>query len=782
MIDETRHPHPHIDPRQPRDATRPRTNPPVFAWKPENVAPPFALTVARDAELTDVVLQADGLADPMLLPEEAFDPGVYHWAWRAEGDRSPVFKFEIEADAVTLEVPPAREWLARLSSDHPRIYVTGDDLESLRSSLDTTRSEQWNALEVLSDALLSESHEIEEPPFLPNRAEDYEAYFRVWSSILWDSRRFVKGAEVLALTWLASGKRRYARAACERIASISRWDPEGSSYLGHNDEAHMSVIWHGSKAADWVWNEFTEEERALVIEQFRRRGEITFEHMHDRGTYGVTRFDSHAGREIVFLALLGMVFHEHIPEAREWLDWLRPVLCGIWPVWAKDDGGWAEGPSYGLAYVNIMTMFATALKRGCGIDLYQRPFWRGHARWREAILPPYAEWMGFGDHTEVWRGTWLSNAALVERIDRETGGRQFSDYVDRLRNRAEDLEERPHVSTPGFFAQDYLTKPMDVEEAPSAEESMLRVFPDVGWAAIRTDLCDASRDIALVFRSSPYGAVSHSHANNNDFILHVAGRCMMMPSGYYAGYGSSHHAHWVWHTKSHNCVTLSDSGQIMRSHDSMGSTDLPFEDERIAYLRGTADTSYADRAERCRRHVIYLKQHSCFVMIDEFTARPGIVSALEWNAHSWDEFVIDEDERTFSLERGPSVVEGHFLYHHNSFFTLSEGFDPPPSDAKRSDQWHNQHHLRFTPTGLTEQRTLGVVLACGHEGLEPAPVHTQRVGDAEVARIGDDLVAVNTGAGIEVEELESHALAALILDGARYEITDDGVSVSGTTP
>ena len=45
----------------------------------------------------------------------------------------------------------------------------------------------------------------------------------------------------------------------------------------------MSVIWHGSHVCDWVWDLFTSEERAQVIEQFRRRGQITFEHMHDLG-------------------------------------------------------------------------------------------------------------------------------------------------------------------------------------------------------------------------------------------------------------------------------------------------------------------------------------------------------------------------------------------------------------------------------------------------------------------------------------------------------------------
>src|SRR5690606_2086870 len=34
IMKESRHPHPHIDPRQPRHASTPGTNPPVFAWKP----------------------------------------------------------------------------------------------------------------------------------------------------------------------------------------------------------------------------------------------------------------------------------------------------------------------------------------------------------------------------------------------------------------------------------------------------------------------------------------------------------------------------------------------------------------------------------------------------------------------------------------------------------------------------------------------------------------------------------------------------------------------------
>ncbi len=786
---DSRHPHPHLDPRQPRDGSSPGTNPPVFAWKPAEGDDTFRLTIARDGDFADVRVDVQGLRDPAYLPEEAFEPGRYFWKWspfaKASGDKSAgdgeseVFSFEITPEAVRLEVPPASEWLERFPRDHPRLYVRPEEVAALRASRNGNRAQMWQQLQAAADALLDEPHEYPEPPFLPDRSRDYQAFFRAWAPILWESRRFVKGAETLALAYLASGERQYARAACERMASVSRWDPEGSSHIAHNDEAHMSVIWDGSKVCDWVWDEFTDEERELVIEQFRRRGEITYEHVHSRGCYGVTRFDSHSGREIIFLALLAIVFHEHIPEAAKWLEWLRPVLCGIWPIWAGDDGAWAEGPSYGLAYVQIMTMFATALKRGTGVDLYRRPFWQNHARWRRWWLPPYAQWMGFGDHTEVWASTWQRNADLVELIDRETGAHELGDYVAELREEADRLATPAQRQMPGISAQRYLAEPMAAEPAPAQDEGMLRIFPAAGQAAIRTHIDEPSRDVALLFRSSPYGAISHSHANNNDFIIHVAGKVMAMPSGYYDGYGSNHHTHWVWHTKSHNCVTLSDAPQIMRSHESVGAIESAFEDERLAYFRGAAAASYADRATRCRRHVAFLKPHDCFVMIDEFVAVPGIVSALQWNIHSWNEFAVDEERRSFLIEREGSSLEGHFMYHHNAFFSLSEGWDPPPAKIKDDAQWYQQYHLRFTASGLVERRNLGVVLCPGHASLARAQVQTEREDAAEVARLGDDLVLVNQGDRMEHQGLSTEALALLIVDGRRYEVRDEGLTTPG---
>ena len=798
---ESRHPHPHIDPRQPRDRSQPQTNPPVFAWKPSpgevtihisGTHPPvyqtisvgdhggYNLLIAADPDFRELIHNVTGLQDPVFLPEKAFPAGSYWWKWTAGEATSEVFEFCIDEGAVTLEVPQVDEWLVRLPAAHPRIQIRPEERDDLQSSLETTRQDELEVLIEDAESLLAQSQEIDEPAFLPDRKIDYAAFWKIWYPTMWGTRRFMKGAEVLGLAYLATGNETYGRAACERISSICKWDPKGSSYLGHNDEAHMSVIWNGPVACDWVWDLFTDEERASVIERYRRRGELTFEHMHDQGCYGITRFDSHAGREIVFLAQLAFVFHDHIPEARKWLEWLRPVLCGIWPVWAGDDGAWSEGISYSNPYVSIMSRFATILKKGTGIDLYKRPFWKNYARWKQAVFPAYAEWMGFGDHSERWEITWVVNADLSELIARETNSPEFLPYVAEFRREAALSEKTPSERfmgrvNPTLFLVPPISETNSSEVDDSNEEKVSHVFPAAGWASVRTGMVQQHDDVAFIFRSSPFGSFSHSHANNNDFIIHVGGKVMAMPSGYYGGYGSAHHAHWVWHTKANNCVTLSDASQLMRSLESRGYVEAHFENEHLAYFQGNADLSYRLQAQRCRRHVIFVKSQNYFVLVDEFIAQPEVTSSVQWNIHSWNKFVVSDDQKRFKITREDSTLDGVFLYQHESFITVSEGWDPPPGKGKPNNQWHNQYHLRFTPTAYDSKRNLGVILAPSYPGHKSPEVISKREGDAEIANVGGDLIAINQAEEMEVAGLTTSALAIVSTSGATYEITVAGI-------
>jgi hypothetical protein len=771
---ETRHPHPHTDPRQPRHLTSPGTNPPVFAWKPVSDDRTFRLIVARDASFTDRVLDVPGLDEPMHLPSTAFAPGHYFWRWSTAAAQSDVFEFDIAPDAVVLEVPEAGEWLKRMSAQHPRFLIRPENVQRLRESRTGERSAQWAHLRHNAEALLMQGHDLEEPPFLPS--EDTDEGVMIWFGIVMRARPFVREAAQLALAYLASGEEKYGRAACRRMLSVAAWNPDGSSHPTHNDEAHMSVIGYGSLACDWVWDLFTETERGAIIASFRRRGQIIYELMHDKEAYGVSRFDSHTGREIVFLANIALCFHDQIPEAQAWLEWLRPVLCGIWPIWAGDDGGWAEGIHYSSNYVHHMSNFASGLKRGVGVDLYRRPFWRNYPHWLQSFVPAYAEWIGFGDANDPFN-CWTEGADNIELISRELGTEEYAPFVAALRG--PESERHAQLINPIIYLHD---KKSPVATVTESRSGILRHFPAVGWAAIRTHDSDASRDVAFLFRSSPYGAISHSHANNNDFILHSGGKALLMPSGYYDSYGSEHHVHWVWHTKSHNCVTLSDAPQILNSRNSSGRIENVFEDEHLVYFCGNADASYSDRAALCRRHVLFVKKGTYFILIDEFAALPGIASALQWNAHSWNKFHVDEARRSFVVERGGSSVTGHILCSRRSFFTMSEGWDPPTIKDKTNPAWAQQYHLRFTPGGLDSQRNLGVILCPAHGHLKAPAVNTSSTGHAEVARIGDDSVFINqqlAGTMMSVDDRQTAARAVVMIEGCRYDVWQEGLKKIG---
>ena len=70
---------------------------------------------------------------------------------------------------------------------------------------------------------------------------------------------------------------------------------------------------------------------------------------------------------------------------------------------------------------------------------------------------------------------------------------------------------------------------------------------------------------------------------------------------------------------------------------------------------------------------------------------------------------------------------------------MSSGWEPPPSPNKPNGQWYDQYNLRFTPALYPARRNLGVVLAPSSAKITSAEVGTERVGETEMARIGDDL-------------------------------------------
>ena len=75
------------------------------------------------------------------------------------------------------------------------------------------------------------------------------------------------------------------------------------------------------------------------------------------------------------------------------------------------------------------------------------------------------------------------------------------------------------------------------------------MFAGVGLAALHTDVLNSARDTAVYFRSSPFGAKGHMHANQNAFNLSRRGEPLFYSSGYYTSFGDPHSLSSYRHTR-----------------------------------------------------------------------------------------------------------------------------------------------------------------------------------------------------------------------------------------
>ncbi len=137
---------------------------------------------------------------------------------------------------------------------------------------------------------------------------------------------------------------------------------------------------------------------------------------------------------------------------------------------------------------------------------------------------------------------------------------------------------------------------------------------------------------------------------------------------------------------------------------------------------------------------------------------------------------MDPDEKGFDLRREDSRLHGYFLFHHESFVTRGEGWDPPVTDEKNTGQWHQQYHLRFTPAAMIAERNLGVLLCPVQPGQSLPEVVRERKGEVEMARVGGATLLVNQGAVLDLDGRQSDAAAAIRIGAQIYEIRNDGIT------
>ena len=655
-------------PYSPADGQIVEISPPPFIWVPSGKGRSYILQLSRSEDFPESETQSYGdLKQCVFVPREPLSAGQWYWRYGVKTDDGAEFgrarPFSVSDGARPFPFPDWDDVIQRVPLQRPRLFFPGQRLEQIR---------QWakGELKPVIDSLVRSCEReigktlVAEPGYRPKGPE-----YGPWAvNVMRTTRPPMDVMERCALAYLITGDERLGQEAKRRLQHFFSWDPEGPTSFFAYDEPPMWMMMRGTRAYDWTYDLFTAQERAKVEANMKARAAQFLKRLQQL-PFESNPYESHAGRLPGFLGECALSFIHEWPEARQWLDYSTLLYYTSYPAWGGDDGGWQEGPGYWGAYMRFALHYVVALRAATGVDLMQKPFFRNTPYYGLYTATPYHQHSPFGDGQTGGPGglggLMYIFSTLTEnpyfRWHAEESGRTIGGDVLSLAAYAPELKAR---------------SPLELPQA--------RAFPTVGLASFHTALGDKEHDVSLLLRSSPFGGVSHGHADQNAFAIEAFGRGLAIATGYYPWYGSPHHHQWTRSTQAVNSVLIDGQGQVPRKWEAKGRLQAFQSVKGYDYAAGEAAAAYMGPMEKFRRHVVHVRP-GVFVMFDDLrAAKPA---TFQWLLHAYQEIQVDEASRSLRITNPPAAMNVHLLLPEEVSFSQTDKYEPEPESTK--GRWEN---------------------------------------------------------------------------------------------
>jgi hypothetical protein len=702
---------------RPADGEVLHVSPPGFSW----------WRAARDGEVEYrlKVIDQNGTQayvsspspDPVSVPAKVLPAGTYTWTVEALDhggsvlDTTKVKQFAIADQAVAQPWVPAKELLARVPRAHPRLLFPKERLDEIRGTLTTTRREAFESLRRAAGSGLKMKPPAE-PRYdeISDPAERRLAYRASYSQL----RRYHLGAmQHTALMYLMSGQKQYGQTAKALLLDAATWDPEGISSVmaPHGDEVGLGLVKSEALVYDWIYDLLSDQQRADAEAMLVARADQMLRRLQRRDFLSRPE-SSHDGRLPGYLLEHAIVLAEH-PRAAIWMDYALKAILTVFPHWAGRDGGWAEGISYGTAYNTIFITPLESLRIATGFDVWQRSFYGKLPYFFFYNVSPRGEIAGFGDSYDK---SVISRAgsirSLVQFHAERTGDRRLRWWVDLLR--ASD------ASRPSLSPIVGLINPQRIEPLAPTDLSPDAVFRGVGWAALHSDLARPDRDLFVAFKSSPYGGVSHSYADQNSFAILKGGRALARPGGTrYPQHGTPFHTKYTQQTFAQNTILVDGKGQVNRDASADGDIVAFQSKPHLGYVCGDATAAYGGRLTRFRRHVVLVRPSLVCIVDDLVSPKPA---QFQWLMHTPEQLRLDDSGQSLVSRRGDAEMQVHLVTPGGFDFSQTDQWPvapktgyPTATQPEPDKLWHFTAATREK----VSSRRIAAVMSVGRKGNRP---------------------------------------------------------------
>ena len=714
------------------------TNPAAFHWPIDNNAKGFILEISRSASFnacenllpkainkgglipssltaTPEIYSGEkfwlisGLPSPMYRPSFVMEPGEWYWRFRSVSENNTVSapsiarKFYISAESTQYTVAPIKQLLARIPSGHPRLFTRPEKLDSLRGLMETSmpHKDLYERIIAYADSLLIIP--ISKEPYKLTTIVENEIISRQqWRAQYEVARDWGQILDFLGFSYMMSGDDKYAERAKQWLLTFASWDINGNSSMKSMDEVAMPILLNGARAYDWIYDYLDDNERAIIREMLRIRGEEAYEVLQ-KCNYNYQPFISHPTRLINYMVQVGVVLHGEIKEADKWLGYVIPILTTFYPPWGGRDGGYSEGPSYWMMYFNYMLQSAYTLQTSMNLDILKTDFYKNNGWFKIYAYPYYGAMRPFAD-------TGIGTYWPADKINLYRLATVFNNPYFRWRAEVSPPNKLPVAETvipSGVVSYFWLDEgPNHVKPKAPSDLPKARLFRDVGLVAFHEDPGNPM-EIYFLLKSSPFGAWSHTYADQNSFYIQGFGEALAIQSGYYPSHGCAHHRNWTWKSIAHNTVLVDGEGQRIRDRELKGKI-IAFKTGNgtpgsVDYAAGDATETYEGRLTKFIRHVYYERPRD-FLLIDELEAPKPV--QFNWLLHSLNKMQIDASKKRVIINKGKARLTLQFISPEELVFSQTDKFNvaPGPLPTKES-VYPNQWHLTVSTKNKTKAAT-----------------------------------------------------------------------------
>lgn len=686
-------------PLKPTDCERVDQSPPGFSW-PEIGHGPYEVEIVGPGN----VRARQGTEKNWLLLARALPAGAYRWRVHPAKPGTPPSewrRFEIAAEAVPFVVPEHQQLVRTIrAKKRPRAFPRGDDLKELVAALGTTRVGHWKALVGEVEAGIGAPLQDDRAPLA-----DIAGNRRAYSIALADTKRFasriVGRMTQTAFAWKITGDSRYLAESLRLFDTVAGWDARGATGANHHQVAGQ-IIWSLALVRDWLDDELDEARKRAALRAAGARIDDLFAEFGIVGRRKLDKmpFNSHAWVALGEIAAASTLFLGDDVRAEAWAEnAVRPFLS-LYSPWGGHDGGFGNGMAYGVWDQLALTVPLDIIRHATGVNPWAKGWSRRIPEMLAYFMPPGAPTAVFGDGAEkLGFGSEIGDLASVVALRMPTATSEWY--------RRQWPPSRPGALVHGFA-------PVEAGAVPAPPRVPAHHAKSVGWTAMHSTLSDRGK-VSVYFKSSPYGSFSHSHADQNSFVLHAHGQPLLIDSGFYDYRGSSHGVEWYLQTRAHNAVTFDDGqGQrLQQKADDDGAAGRIVDfahSERVDHVTGDSTAAYGGALGRALRTLAYFRPGHLVVydMLESSSER-----RWEWNVHALAPFRKEGGGRV-RLAVGAEQLCIDMQSSVAVEFEQTDRFATPPdfrraADSSGEKQWHG----RFVAKRPTRKAAFVAVISVG---------------------------------------------------------------------